>query len=238
MGASMTDLALVATLAAKAIHRAKTADQRAMTRGPNGMDGRDGVDGKDGQDGRDGRDGVDGKDGQDGAPGVDGKDGRNGVDGKDGADGKDGQDGRDGAPGVDGKDGHTGAKGAPGKQGEKGDKGDTPAHEWIGTGLRFERPDGTWGETVDLRGQKGSRGDKGASGGGGGGAAAAGFDPSGLALASAAVPDEFVVKQGAAWVRATYAQMQAWLGSDAIDGGAAASVYLPAQVIDGGNAIG
>jgi len=114
---------------------------------------------------------------------------------------------------VDGQDGINGERGINGKQ---GDKGDTPDHEWIGTGLRFEKPDGSWGDTVDLRGQKGARGDKGASGGGGGGSSAAGFDPSGLALASNAVPDEFVVKQGAAWVRASYAQMRAWFPGGAL----------------------
>lgn len=57
------------------------------------------------------------------------------------------------------------AKGEPGPPGPQGPKGDKPAHEWKGTALRFENPDGTWGDAVDLRGPKGSRG---ASGGGGG----------------------------------------------------------------------
>lgn len=44
------------------------------------------------------------------------------------------------------------------RQGDKGDKGDAgavgrpPRHEWRGTKLRFENPDGTWGEWVDLQG--------------------------------------------------------------------------------------
>lgn len=48
---------------------------------------------------------------------------------------------------------------------EKGPKGDKPAHEWVGTGLRFEKPDGEWGELVDLRGPRGAR----SSAGGGAG---------------------------------------------------------------------
>lgn len=40
---------------------------------------------------------------------------------------------------------------------EKGPNGDKPDHEWIGTGLRFEKPDGEWGELVDLRGPRGPR---------------------------------------------------------------------------------
>ena len=41
------------------------------------------------------------------------------------------------------------------KRGERrqGDKGDPPAHEWQGTTLRFENPDGSWGQFVDLMGK-------------------------------------------------------------------------------------
>lgn len=48
--------------------------------------------------------------------------------------------------------------GAKGIKGEKGDKGDKPSHQWDGTILRFENPDGTLGEPVDLKGEKGDRG--------------------------------------------------------------------------------
>lgn len=61
--------------------------------------------------------------------------------------------------------GEPGPAGPPGPQGPKGDK---PAHEWKGTALRFENPDGTWGEAVDLRGPKGSRGSSGGGGSGSG----------------------------------------------------------------------
>lgn len=52
---------------------------------------------------------------------------------------------------------------AKGKDGDPGPKGDKPDHEWQGTQLRFERPDGSWGELVDLRGPKGAKGSRGAS---------------------------------------------------------------------------
>jgi hypothetical protein len=45
--------------------------------------------------------------------------------------------------------------------GGQGEKGDPPAHEWQGTALRFENPDGSWGQFVDLKGEKGDKGDKG-----------------------------------------------------------------------------
>ena len=43
--------------------------------------------------------------------------------------------------------------------------GPMPAHRWKGTQLQFERPDGQWGEAVDLQGQKGERGRDGVGGG-------------------------------------------------------------------------
>ena len=122
-----------------------------------------------------------------------------GTPGKDGAEGKDGQDGKDGAPGRNGKDA------IDGKPGEKGDK---PAHEWIGTGLRFEKSDGTWGKTVDLRGQKGASG--------GGGSRGGTFDRASLPAASNELPTEFLIKQADTWVRATYAQMRGWFPTGAL----------------------
>jgi formylglycine-generating enzyme required for sulfatase activity len=49
--------------------------------------------------------------------------------------------------------------------GAVGPKGDMPEHEWDGTGLRFQNPDGGWPENfVDLKGDKGDTGDKGDKG--------------------------------------------------------------------------
>ena len=187
MAASMYDIALVAKIAAKAIERAKSAEGRAMMPGPAGFAGKDGGAGKDG------------------APGKDGKDGKQGETGPAGKDGKQGETGPAGKVGKDGK---------PGKDGAKGD---TPDHEWIGTGLRFEKPAGTWGETVDLRGQKGASGGRG--GGGGGSNAPASFDLAALPLASNDLPTEFVIKQGDIWVKATYEQMRAWFPYGALPDG-------------------
>lgn len=37
-----------------------------------------------------------------------------------------------------------------------GDQGDTVRHQWSGTSLRFENPNGTWGSYVNLKGPKGN----------------------------------------------------------------------------------
>jgi len=61
-----------------------------------------------------------------------------------------------GPKGEKGDQGEKGEKGDKGDQGPKGDKGDTgpmPGHEWQGTAIRFQKPDGTWPSTwVDLKG--------------------------------------------------------------------------------------
>lgn len=222
MSASMTDIALVAGLAAKAIARAKSAEARGMTPGPRGEPGAQGEQGKRGDAGPQGDRGEQGAQGEQGPQGERGEPGRDGADGQPGARGTAGQAGADGLPGSDGAPGRPGDPGPAGKagqKGDKGDKGDTPDHEWIGTGLRFEKPDGTWGDTVDLRGPKGGRGDRGASGGGGGSAAPAVFDPDTLPTAASGLPTEFVVKQGGAWVRATYEQMRGWFPTGALPDG-------------------
>lgn len=90
-----------------------------------------------------------------------------GPQGDQGAPGKDGQDGKDG---VDGKDGQRGPKGEKGDNGEDGRDGSPgpigpmPDHQWDGTRLRFEEPDGDWGKYVDLRGPQGDRGASGSNG--------------------------------------------------------------------------
>jgi len=67
--------------------------------------------------------------------------------------GKGGKDGVDGKDGLDGKDG---VEGKIGPQGTPGEKGDKPGHQWKGSKLRFERPDGSWGKYVDLQGKDGN----------------------------------------------------------------------------------
>jgi hypothetical protein len=51
----------------------------------------------------------------------------------------------------------------------RGEVGPMPKHEWDGTRLRFEKPDGSWGQWVDLRGVRGVNGETIIQQGGGGG---------------------------------------------------------------------
>ena len=39
-----------------------------------------------------------------------------------------------------------------------------PKHQWVGTALQFENPDGTWGNAIDLKGDRGEKGEKGEKG--------------------------------------------------------------------------
>jgi hypothetical protein len=55
------------------------------------------------------------------------------------------------------------------KGGRPGPPGPIPAHEWKDTSIRFENPDGTWGEWTDLRGAPGAGGGFSFFGGGMGG---------------------------------------------------------------------
>jgi hypothetical protein len=69
--------------------------------------------------------------------------------------------------GEQGDQGIIGQVGPMGPTGSKGDMGDMPSHEWNDTDIRFELPDGTWSEWIDLKGdtgEKGSKGDTGATG--------------------------------------------------------------------------
>jgi hypothetical protein len=79
-----------------------------------------------------------------GDPGPPGKDGEPGAPGKDGAPGPKGD---PGAPGAPGKQGERGPKG---EKGDTGEVGPVPKHQWRGTELRFEIPNGDWGPWVDL----------------------------------------------------------------------------------------
>lgn len=100
--------------------------------------------------------------GEQGARGGQGVPGKRGERGETGIAGKNG---RDGLPGKDGQDGKNGADGA------QGDKGDKIRHEWRGTWLRLENPDGTMGQLVNLQGEKGARGENGQAIGHGGASA-------------------------------------------------------------------
>lgn len=101
---------------------------------------------------------IDGQDGLQGGKGDSGEIGPMGPQGPDGEKGEPGFNGMDGIDGRDGLDGQNGKDGERGEKGDKGEKGDTPDHEWDGTALRFEHPEGKWGEWVDLRGKPGRDG--------------------------------------------------------------------------------
>ncbi len=171
--------------------------------------------------------------------------GERGEQGIRGAAGERGPRGPEGPRGPVGPVGPRGPKGDKGDRGDKGDQGDRgeqglpPAHEWKGTKLRFRDPNGRWGALVDLKGDKGSGGGTVVVGGGsGGGSSGPAWNPDELPEAGSDVPTEFIVKQEGEWVRASYDQMVAWLNNYNLDGGAASSVYLPDQTIDGGGANG
>lgn len=166
-----------------------------------------------------------------------------------GRDGRDGTNGAAGARGADGKEGPRGPAGPRGPRGESGpagkdgERGPAPDHQWKSTKLRFQKPDGTWGKYVDLKGERGASGAGGGgwstSSGASGGEPGPAWSPDELAEATDTVPDEFIVQQNGQWVRATYAQVAAWLGAQSnLDGGGASSVYLPEQIVDGGGANG
>lgn len=116
------------------------------------------MDGVDGRPGKDGRDGIDGKDGKDGVHGKDGSNGLNGERGEPGLSikGDKGEPGLKGDTGPRGKDGASivGPMGPEGTPGPMGPIGPIPDHEWDKSNgkirLRFENPDGNWGEWVDL----------------------------------------------------------------------------------------
>ena len=117
-------------------------------------------------------------------PGPAGRDGKNGADGV-GIAGRDGLDGKDGERGPAGPAGPRGPVGPPGKDGADGERGPLPDHQWKGTRLRFQKPDGGWGKYIDLKGERGPAGATGVAIGGGGGS---GWSPSGLPAASNAQP--------------------------------------------------
>lgn len=87
--------------------------------------------------------------------------------------------------------------------------GPMPKHEWRGTELRFQQTSGKWGKWTDLQGKPGKAGGGGVFVGNTGGTP---WNPDALPEANNGTPEEFIVKQNGTWRRATYAQMQTWLG--------------------------
>ena len=116
-------------------------------KGDAGPQGSQGIQGPPGADGATGPAGPAGQQGEQGAPGPKGD---TGATGPQGPEGPQGPQGPQGAPGPKGD------PGAPGPAGADGADGLPPEHEWQGTALRFKKPDGSWGQAVDLRGPAGS----------------------------------------------------------------------------------
>lgn len=90
--------------------------------------------------------------GDKGDTGARGPQGEKGDTGPQGERGPVGSVGPQGEKGDDGLEGPSGEKGEKGDKGDKGEKGDIPDHRWEGALLQFEKPDGTWGKKVNLRG--------------------------------------------------------------------------------------
>jgi hypothetical protein len=102
-----------------------------------------------------------------GPPGLQGEQGPAGPQGPGGPQGIQGPPGPQGPQGEQGPPGQPGQNGSEGEQGEQGLQGIQGlacAHEWFETMLRFQNPDGTWGNYVDLLGQQGLQGEQGPQG--------------------------------------------------------------------------
>ena len=100
-----------------------------------------------------------------------------------------------------------GEAGSPGTPGEPGAPGRAPKHQWQGTRLRFQNPDNTWGEWVELRGEPGKTRVS-----GGWGSATSAFDPTTLPQAlDDPKPAELLVQQNGTWARASWAQYLGWV---------------------------
>ena len=96
--------------------------------------------------------------------GINGIDGATGATGLTGATGPTGDQGPQGIEGPIGAQGPVGNTGPQGVQGPQGDTGLAPAHEFIGTTLRFANPNGTWGAYTNLQGPQGNDGPQGTVG--------------------------------------------------------------------------
>lgn len=75
-----------------------------------------------------------------------------------------GEKGEKGEPGEKGAPGEKGDPGLDGADGADGAPGQMPDHQWEGTSVQFQKPDGTWGNLTELKGEKGDKGDKGEPG--------------------------------------------------------------------------
>jgi len=75
--------------------------------------------------------------------------------------GPEGPRGLQGDKGDQGDTGNIGPKGDTGERGIQGIQGEIPSHNWIGTALQWENPDGSNGLATELKGERGFKGDTG-----------------------------------------------------------------------------
>jgi hypothetical protein len=115
-----------------------------------------------------------------------------------------------------------------------GQKGDMPGHQWDGTRIRFEKPDGSWGEWVDLRGTATA-----GAGGGGGSLSIQKFYPSAAAFPGTGKTQVLYFAQDTnpwgvyIWTGSTYQQVGGGGG-----GGGITPAGNPGQIqINGGTAL-
>ncbi len=87
-----------------------------------------------------------------------------GRQGPEGPIGPPGPQGIQGPAGVQGPIGPRGIQGIQGVEGPQGPYGPSPNHEWLGTELRFQQGDGTWGNWENLVGPIGATGPQGVQG--------------------------------------------------------------------------
>lgn len=183
----------------------------------------------------------------------DGADGRDGRDGKDAdhdlvaamvakalADMRKPRDGRDADPALVRQEAERAAALAAkdaerGPRGLRGPQGPMPRHEWDGTKLRFEQPEG-WGAWVDVRGPRGAE----AGGrlpkfaGAGTLRIPEGFSLDSLGMADPLVtPDEIVVEQNGRWVRMGWGSFLDLLPAAPSGGEGYASGYATGYTGDG-----
>ncbi|MDP3822881.1 MAG: hypothetical protein Q8R33_15525 [Burkholderiales bacterium] len=176
----------------------------------------------------------------------DGTDGRDGRDGKDAdhdvvaamvakalADMRKPRDGRDADPALVRQEAERAAALAAkdaerGPRGPRGLVGPMPRHEWDGTKLRFEQPEG-WGAWVDVRGERGLPGE-----GGGGGGRLPTVDLNKLPAANPLVmPEQMIVRQNGVWLRMPWGVFLDMVGSTGPSGESYASGYADNYTGDG-----
>jgi hypothetical protein len=118
----------------------------------------EGPQGPEGPVGPEGPAGPVGSTGPEGPAGPAGPAGPKGDAGPAGPAGPEGPEGPAGPTGSTGPEGPVGPQGPQGVQGPQGPQGDMPDHQWSGTSLSFQDPEGTWGTAVDLKGDQGDPG--------------------------------------------------------------------------------